>query len=349
MPKSSKGLIKRGEIYHISKTIKGKQIRESTGTGDLEEAERYLAKRIQELYEETHFGLSRQRTFVEAATKYLEEENKESLWRDADSLKLLVPFIGELPMKKVHMDSLQQFISSRQRGGTKNVTINRDLAVVRRILNLAHRQWIDEQGNSWLSRFPLIRMLPDDSAPPMTINKEEEIRLLNELPEHLAIMAKFALNTGCRDREITGLRWSELKEDFGGFVLPAERSKSSRPRYIPLNTTARMVVNSQRRKHPTFVFTYKDRPIERMSGKAWRNARARAMLPNFRVHDLRHTFASRLRALGIGFQDQQDLLGHKSRRITDHYSSGDVEHLLSCVEELDSANLHKFNTLRAVS
>ncbi len=49
-------------------------------------------------------------------------------------------------------------------------------------------------------------------------------------------------------------------------------------------------------------------------------ARTIAGLSQIRVHDLKHTFGRRLRAAGVGFEDRQDLLGHKSGRITTHYS-----------------------------
>ncbi len=52
-----------------------------------------------------------------------------------------------------------------------------------------------------------------------------------------------------------------------------------------------------------------------------------------RVHDLKHTFGRRLRAAGVGFEDRQDLLGHRSGRITTHYSAAELSRLL------DAANL----------
>jgi hypothetical protein len=52
------------------------------------------------------------------------------------------------------------------------------------------------------------------------------------------------------------------------------------------------------------------------------------------VHDLRHTFGHRLRAAGVGFEDRQDLLGHKSARITTHYSSPDLIRLLEAATKL---------------
>ncbi len=48
-----------------------------------------------------------------------------------------------------------------------------------------------------------------------------------------------------------------------------------------------------------------------------------------RVHDLKHTFGRRLRAAGVSFEDRQDLLGHKSGRITTHYSAAEITNLIA--------------------
>ena len=69
-----------------------------------------------------------------------------------------------------------------------------------------------------------------------------------------------------------------------------------------------------------------------MLNSAWRKARERAKLPGFRVHDLRHTFGHRLRAAGVSYEDRQDLLGHKSERITTHYSAPDIARLVEAAE-----------------
>ena len=50
------------------------------------------------------------------------------------------------------------------------------------------------------------------------------------------------------------------------------------------------------------------------------------------MHDLRHTFGHRLRAAGVSYEDRQDLLGHKSERITTHYSAPDVARLIDAAE-----------------
>ena len=64
-----------------------------------------------------------------------------------------------------------------------------------------------------------------------------------------------------------------------------------------------------------------------MLSTGWRDARKATGLSAVRVHDLKHTFRRRLRAAGVSFEDRQDLLGHRSGRITTHYSSAELQNL----------------------
>ncbi len=63
-------------------------------------------------------------------------------------------------------------------------------------------------------------------------------------------------------------------------------------------------------------------------------ARTSAGLSPIRVHDLKHTFGRRLRAAEVGFEDRQDLLGHKSGRITTHYSQVELINLIQAVNKV---------------
>ena len=155
------GLRKRGGIWHIEKQILGQTIHESTGTSDLEAAELILARRIEEVRQAKVFGVRPQRSFREAATKYLEENvHLGSIGDSALHLRQLDPFIGDLPLASVHLGTLQPFIEARRKQGIKTKSINLALGVVRRILNLAARLWRDEHGLTWLETPPLIQMLP---------------------------------------------------------------------------------------------------------------------------------------------------------------------------------------------
>ena len=207
------------------------------------------------------FGAQRTRTFREAATKYLEEStHKRSLERDARALKTLDRFVGELALRRVHHDTLQPFVRTRLQAGISPGTINRDLAVVRRILNLSARLWRDESDRPWLTTAPLIQMQRHPHArEPYPLSMEEERLLISELAGHLSSMALFNVNTGLREQEVVKLRWNwevkvpELSTSL--FVIPRDYVKNGLDRYVILNPSARSVLARCRGKHPEFVFT----------------------------------------------------------------------------------------------
>ncbi|MFC1834527.1 tyrosine-type recombinase/integrase [Thermodesulfobacteriota bacterium] len=114
--------------------------------------------------------------------------------------------------------------------------------------------------------------------------------------------------------------------------MPKERVKNRQDRLVVLNTTSKAVIQGERGNHPTNVFTYRGRPVASIYNTAWQSARKRAGLPHVRVHDLKHTLGRRLRAAGVSFEDRQDLLGHKSSRITTHYSAPELINLIQASE-----------------
>jgi integrase len=82
------------------------------------------------------------------------------------------------------------------------------------------------------------------------------------------------------------------------------------------------------------VFAFYGKPVQRMLSGAWLRARERAGLTQVRVHDLKHAFGRRLRALGVSFEDRQDLLGHRSSRMTTHYSAPELSRLLKSANQV---------------
>ncbi|MFO2641166.1 site-specific integrase [Legionella pneumophila serogroup 1] len=339
--KRTPGLQKRGSVWCIDKKVFGRRLCESTGTDNLEEAEKYLARRLEEIRLATVYGVRPKRTFKEAATKFLmENQHKRSISDDAGRLREVVKYIGDLPIEAIHIGSLQSFIEGRRKDEVSTRTINHGLMIVRRILNLAASEWMDEFGLTWLNSAPKIKLLPEpDLRKPYPLSWDEQHKLFQQLPEHLKNMALFAVNTGCRDREICELRWDweiqipELPHIIV-FIVPGELVKNGEERLIVCNETVREVIEGERGKHPTHVFSFKGRPLSRMLSTGWRQAREKAKLPEVRVHDLKHTFGRRLRAAGVSFEDRQDLLGHRSGRITTHYSSAELQSLYQAANKI---------------
>jgi integrase len=310
-------------------------------------------------------GAGPDHTFRAAATKFLEENrHKRSIGDDVMHLQALDRFIGDLPLRQVHMGSLQEFIAKRRKDGVKTSTINAALAVTRHVLKLAESEWIDEGGDPWLERAPKIKLLSvRDARKAYPLSREEQATFFQELPDHLARMAVFKVNTGCREWEVCNLRWDyEVKVPELGtsvFIIPGDKVKNGQDRLVIVNSVARSVIEEQRGVHPEWVFVYvppknsrETGPMDRMNASAWRKARARAAdkwerqrgekapigFRRVRVHDLKHTFGRRLRAAGVSFEDRQDLLGHWNGRITTHYSRAELSNLIAAAERVCPGN-----------
>jgi integrase len=319
---------------------------------DLDEAERYLIHKLEELRRAKVYGIRPKWTFAQAATKYLKEKNKRSIIDDIGHLDALMPYIGELPLDRIHMGSLATFIKERQNGQyaqrmktlfeaknfkevVTNQTVNHALKVVRHILRLAAGKWRDENGLTWLAAPPMIELLDEsiEKRKPIPLSWEEQDKLFSELSSELRRMAIFAVNTGCRNDEICNLRWEwEIPipaVNTAVFVIPATEHKNKRERLVVLNDIAKLMIEEVRGVHPAYVFTYKDKPYYNMHSSSWRRGRIRAGLPHVRVHDLKHTFGARLTSAGVALEHRKQLLGHKGNMdITTHYSLAGISTLI---------------------
>ena len=264
-----------------------------------------------------------------------------------------MPYIGEVALLKIHSGTLDNFIKDRKKSGISAGTLNRDMAIVRRVLSLSARLWRDDQGRAWLDTVPMLPTIEGVKRKPRPISWQEQEVLLKALPAYLADMALFALNTGLRDQEICAMKWSDECKvnglDTTVFIISEKRAKNKHERIVPLNLVAQSIVASRRGNQSDFVFDYEGRKLLRINNKAWRKARESVGLKEVRVHDLRHTFVMRLRAAGMGFEDRQDLLGHHAGRITTHYSKVEINRLIECVELLCEARKPELTLIRRIT
>ncbi|QNB08395.1 tyrosine-type recombinase/integrase [Herbaspirillum frisingense] len=343
----TKGIsVDAGGERKVDKQYKGQRIFARLGTVSQEDAEAWL--RAEQAAIDRQQAQRPQHYFLDAADRYLDEKEKEGEkqydYANAHLAKIL-PYIGTKLIETIHSGSFDKFKADRMTpaGGIKGVTpatVNKTLEVVRAILIRAARVWRNEDGTPWLVSAPLIEMLEHKNprrAYPITW--EEQSMLFNELPPHLERMALFAVNAGTRDENTCGLRWDweqrfpELGRSV--FVIPAGEYKSGRHHVVILNDTAQAVVDGQRGKHSTFVFPYRGERIQEMGNNGWKQARERAKLSQVRVHDLRHTYATRLRNAGVSEEDRALLLGHSIKSMPQHYAAGTVEHLVEQANKVE--------------
>jgi integrase len=297
-----------------------------------EQAERRLMKEMQHA-EFTCIAEARP-SFAHCAVRYLAQcGERRSLEAIRIHVRLLLHYVGHLKPHQVHDATLAPLIADRIAADASATTINRTLEVARTILNRAARSYRDDNGRPWLEATPpLLTMLPESRRSPYPLTWDEQDRLFPRLPAHLQPMALFAVNTGLRNDNVCGLEWSwEVAVPEIGrsvFIVPATAFKSRCDHVVILNDVAWSIVQGQRGLHPVWVFPYRGHRIDTMNNNGWQKARREVGLRLARVHDLRHTFACRLRAAGVSEEDRCALLGHADHSMSGHYASADIGRLL---------------------
>jgi integrase len=348
--------IQRSSNWHIHGTIHGRRVRCSTGTDDAQAAEVIRANLVKQITDQVIYGKNPEYDFKTLAVKHLKESTKKTIVDDCFHIKRLKKYIGDLNMNQVYRGyneygvptPLEQFIFDEAQRGVSASTINHALTVINTIGNAASKRWRGPSSKPLLPHWSPIQKVSGKEARSLGLKDrrkahvltwEEQIVLFNEFPPHLRRMAEFAINTGCRAKEVLGLKWewfhTEPTSGIQYFIIPGEEHKNGQDRIVVLNGVALRVTNQCRGVHPVFVFTYEGEPVKRINSSAFQSARRRASvkLPSIaksHVHSWRHTFGTRLRNQALcPEEERKDLMGHKSgRSMTEHYSVPELRRML---------------------
>lgn len=307
----------------------GKHLCQSTRTEDRTEALALLARIKSEAFRQAHFGIKPKRTWKEAVVRYLEVKASLRSIKDVKRFcRVLDPLLGKLHLNDIDGDKVWQVCEWLLRRGITPATVNRYLSTLRAILRMARDEW------QWIDNHPKIRLLPGEVERDRWLTRDEAARLIAACPPHLKAIVRFALATGCRASEITGLEWNRVDLQRGTAWL--NHTKNGTPRGVPLNRDAVAVLEAEKDKHPVYCFTYQGSRIKGAVGNsAWYEAIKRADLHNFRFHDLRHTWASWHRQAGTSTDELKDLGGWKSRVMVDRYAKFATEHLAVAASRIE--------------
>ena len=290
------------------------------------------------------------KTFGEAANKYLQEFDGKDKRRQAYAIEALVPYIGRLPLIDVDSEALEGFKQDRRegRGHFKRPamagTINKELTTVTTILNRACRDW------RWIPSVPRIRHVKGARRVAYPLTWDEQKELFHRLPDNWELGAAcFAVNTGVRKGELFSLKWSDMQEipSLDTYVFILSDTKNGQDRAVICNSIAKRAVSYQyeRQKEVPSRFVFPSDCPRNLGGrvtstnKMWRRAWELAGLPSDPlirkgIHNLRHTFAHRLRAAGVPEEDRNALMGHSNVNLSQHYALPDIERLEAYAERV---------------
>lgn len=147
---------------------------------------------------------------------------------------------------------------------------------------------------------------------------------LDEFVDHLRPIVLLALNTGMRRGEMFQLQWQNVLLESKQIIVTAESTKTGNTRYIPLNTEALLVLETlwdhANQPKDGLVFPGKQEKVLNNFQKSWMAVLLKADVRNFRLHDCRHSFASKLVMVGVDLNTVRELLGHADLKMTLRYA-----------------------------
>jgi integrase len=241
-------------------------------------------------------------------------------WQQDDQMihRHIMPLWSQAKLTEITREDIEDFQALMIAEGMKPGSVNRYMALVKYIFNLAERwEIIDKSPARGVSK------MADHNRKERYLTKEETSRLLSVLKASpnrvMADLITFLILTGARKSEASQARWENINLQTGVWTVPL--SKSGKPRYIPLSRAAIALLEKRRVNGSEYVFSSPKtgKPLIHLY-YPWDKIRKQAGIPDVRLHDLRHNFASLLVNHGRSLYEVQKLLGHADISTTQRYA-----------------------------
>lgn len=262
---------------------------------------------------------------------------------------------------------IESWRRDRLKAGTKPVTLNRQVDTLRSCLRKAvDWQVVDKHPLQGLKRLKVddderVRFLSPDEEKRLRAaleTREADLRgardrfnewrtarrkaALPSRPEgyvdHVRPLVLLALNTGLRRGELFSLKWADIDADATMLTVRAAAAKSGDSRRVPLNDEAQKVLKTWRKQQKPeagdYVFPGADGARLTNINKSWATVCKLAKVTDFRLHDCRHHFASRLVQLGVDLNLVRELMGHHDMKMTLRYGHLAPDNLKAAVAKL---------------
>lgn len=266
--------------------------------------------------------------------------DQKGKYRLAWTLSFWKTKFGTTPVANITKRALSLHIEARRIEGKSNGTINREISILSASINYAIKRWdwnIPNPATGLYLKTPEGRL--------RWLTTSEALTLLAAAKEsqapHLYDFIVLALNTGMRRNEILSLECSRIDLEQKRIHLEGSQTKNGRRRIIPLNKSAIAAIQSRNAWNhengitSTRLFLQRNgRPVTQIN-TAFTNAINKTGIQDFRLHDLRHTFASWLVGEGVSLPEVRDLLGHSSIKQTERYAHLAPGRLHKAVSVLD--------------
>ncbi|MBP0629775.1 site-specific integrase [Cupriavidus sp. AcVe19-1a] len=329
----------------------GTPLQGSTGTSDARQAQEFHDRLKVDLWNQVKLGQRPRHTWNEAVVRYVgDRAGLASLETSKIHLRWLHAHLDGAELATIDRNRVDAIAAVkraerrtvRTRQGIKELegtvsagTVRRVIGVLTAVLNAAV-EW------GWLDSAPKRKRAKVAGKRIRWLTAAQAERLLAVLPEHLADMAQFSLETGLRRANVTGLAWSQVDLVRRVAWIHPDQAKARKAITVPLSDTAIAVLRRQLPKkrdaeHVEAVFVFRGKPVYQTSTAAWHKALARAGIRDFRWHDLRHTWASWHVQRGTPLQVLKELGGWETMEMVQRYAHLSADHLTQWVAPLTAA------------
>lgn len=328
---------KRGNVWWYKFHFNGQRIRESAKTSKKSiaiEAEKDHRRRL----ERANVGLPseepEQRTRTVDAVLKAYERAYPANHRDGSVVivrnrsKHVAKAFGRMLLPDLTQDRILEYMQKRKVESASNRTINLELIVLSRAM-----------GSTWKVLWPKVKKLEENTDVGRALEVDEEARLLSAAAGNQSKLIHPYLMTltwtGMRSDEARMLRWSQVDFDAPQVMVGKAKTKAGRGRVIPMSAALKMALEKQaafcaREFGPLqpewFVFPRSNRirlidptkPVTSLK-TAWNTVRDDANV-SCRLHDLRHSFCTKLAEAGVPESTMLDMMGHVSPSMLRRYS-----------------------------
>lgn len=299
--------------------------------GNLTTAIKVEAKLKTDIMKEKHFGIKKAPFIHDVYDKFEKwnRRNRKTSKHLSSRWKVhIADYISETKrMDQLTAHDINKILDRMKDNGGRNgdgcapATIKHALGVIKRLYNWA---WENDLYNG---ENPTAKIKPPkfDNKITNRLTKPQTKRLLNVLEnwenQRAALVIKFAMYTGCRKSEIFKLTWKDVDFDNKFIYL---RDPKGKPTTLPVSQKACDVLIEARKlnRKSKYAFANRDGKQRKHFGATWARIKKKARLPKeFRFHDLRHNFASKLISSGkVDLYRLQKLLNHQSPSTTQRYA-----------------------------
>lgn len=331
---------KNSRYWYVVIRRDGKDTQHSTKTTKKREAEIIRDKIASRIHDGSWFDKPKGEyvSFKDFLAKYMAEYaefcNRPKTVEFKRSLGVaLVRRLGCIKLAKLVPDHLRQYVDARRKDNRRTGDSLISDSTIRHELNFLDHVFVIAIRWGYVKESPFSRF-----EKPVKLAERERYLTDDELDllySHLSIYMKrlviFGLNTGLREKNLIGLRWSHVDFDRFQIRIDGVEMKNGRRHVVAINDTALSILKSIKQEclssgvvslqSGEFVFLNSHGNPYSKTGfySAFKRACKRSGILNARPHDLRHRFCSDLAAMGATAIDIKQAAGHRSLDMTMRY------------------------------